>query len=145
MSLRLWVALVVMAAIGVLGGAAAAPSASRLPPPLYVSAARLFDGVRFVTGGASVEVREGRIAAAGKLRIPKGAKVTRLGDATIMPGHQSARARVARRSPARRRHDDAKPRRGRIEGRSVEARPRTFGRSAATRPGTSVHWASRSS
>lgn len=62
--------------------AAAAP-----PPPTYLVAARVFDGVRLLSGGASVEVRAGRIVAVGKLALPaRGANVIRLGDATIMPG-----------------------------------------------------------
>ncbi len=54
---------------------------------LYISATRLFDGVRVIRGGAAVEVRAGRIVAAGKVRVPTtGARVVRLGNATIMPG-----------------------------------------------------------
>lgn len=53
---------------------------------MYVTAPRLFDGTHLRTGGQAVEVRAGRIIAVGKLRIPSGAAVTRLRDATLLPG-----------------------------------------------------------
>jgi len=80
------VRLVVLAVIAIVSVAAAAGSQAAVVRPTYVNAARLFDGERMLRGGASVEVRGGRIVAAGRLRIPRGAKVTRLGDATILPG-----------------------------------------------------------
>lgn len=56
-------------------------------PALYITASRLFDGVRVIRGGAAVEVRADRIVAAGKLRVPTtNGRVVRLGNATIMPG-----------------------------------------------------------
>jgi imidazolonepropionase-like amidohydrolase len=77
-------AAVVAAASLVAGGSPAATTSTHAP--LYISAARLFDGVRVIRGGASVEVRAGRIVAAGKMRVPTSARVVQLGNATIMPG-----------------------------------------------------------
>jgi imidazolonepropionase-like amidohydrolase len=54
--------------------------------PLYVQADRLFTGRTLISGGAAVAVRRGRVVAAGRLRIPRGARVIRLRGATILPG-----------------------------------------------------------
>ena len=73
--------------VALLALACSAAAAPATPVTTYLSASRVFDGVRLLTGGASVEVRAGRIVAVGKLRIPShGARVVRLGDATLMPG-----------------------------------------------------------
>jgi len=64
--------------------AAAHPAAQTVT---YLSAARVFDGSRLISGGASIEVRGGRIVAVGRLRVPaRGVNHVRLGDATILPG-----------------------------------------------------------
>lgn len=62
---------------------AAAPTASG---PLYIQADRLFDGRRLVAGPVAVAVRSGRVVAAGRLRIPKSARLVRFRNATILPG-----------------------------------------------------------
>ena len=85
--MRALVAAGVVAAAALLTGASTDATPGTQQSPLYVSAARLFDGVHVVRGGAAVEVRAGRIVAAGKIRVPAGAaRVVRLGNATIMPG-----------------------------------------------------------
>jgi imidazolonepropionase-like amidohydrolase len=63
-------------------------SATREAPsrPLYIRADRLFDGQALISGRVAVAVRAGRVVAAGRLRIPRGARVIRLRGATILPG-----------------------------------------------------------
>ena len=74
--------LVIVAAITLVGGQAAAP------PPIVVRAARLIDG----RGGAPVSpavvvIRGERIEAVGDaVAIPPGARVIDLGSATLLPG-----------------------------------------------------------
>jgi imidazolonepropionase-like amidohydrolase len=76
----------VVAAASLVAGGSPAATTSTHESPFYITAARLFDGVRVIRGGASVEVRTGRIVAAGKIRAPRGARVVQLGNATILPG-----------------------------------------------------------
>jgi imidazolonepropionase-like amidohydrolase len=54
--------------------------------PLYIQADRLFDGRTMVRGRVAVAVRRGRIVAAGRLSIPRGARVLRFRGGTILPG-----------------------------------------------------------
>jgi imidazolonepropionase-like amidohydrolase len=84
---------VLLAGLIVAGAALVSASTEATPsrqqaPQYYITASRLFDGVKVVRGGAAVEVRAGRIVAAGKLRVPTEGvvRVVRLGNATIMPG-----------------------------------------------------------
>lgn len=53
---------------------------------LYVKADRLFTGTRLISGGVAVAVRGGKVVAAGRLRIPRAARVLRFRNATILPG-----------------------------------------------------------
>jgi imidazolonepropionase-like amidohydrolase len=64
----------------------AADSADGNQAPLYIRADRLFTGERLISGRVAVAVRDGRVVAAGRLRIPRRARVIRLRDATILPG-----------------------------------------------------------
>lgn len=72
----------VLPALG--GNGAAAPRADQRP--LYIQADRLFNGRTLVSGRVAVAVRKGRIVAAGRVRIPRGARVVRFPGGTILPG-----------------------------------------------------------
>jgi imidazolonepropionase-like amidohydrolase len=61
-------------------------SASVARKTLYVQADRLFNGRTLISGRVAAAVRGGKIVAAGRLRIPRGARVIRLRNATILPG-----------------------------------------------------------
>jgi imidazolonepropionase-like amidohydrolase len=74
------VALVVLAVVAPAG---AAGDTTR---PLYIQADRLFDGRTMIRGRVSVAVRGGRVVAAGRLRIPRSARVLRFRGGTILPG-----------------------------------------------------------
>jgi imidazolonepropionase-like amidohydrolase len=76
-------ALLVLAAfLGIgLGG-----STEAMPRTLYIKADRLFDGRSLVAGRVAVAVRGGRVVGAGRLRIPRGARVLRFRGGTILPG-----------------------------------------------------------
>ena len=54
--------------------------------PLYIRADRLFDGRALISGRVAVAVRRGKVVTAGRLRIPRSARVIRLRRATILPG-----------------------------------------------------------
>jgi imidazolonepropionase-like amidohydrolase len=62
------------------------PAGRAVSRPLYVHADRLFNGRTLVSGRVSVAVRGRRIVAAGRLKIPRGARVIRFPNATILPG-----------------------------------------------------------
>src|ERR1035438_2840792 len=73
---------------------AAAPAQAPAPvaPPIILKAAHMFDGVteRVVSPGLVV-VAAGRIVAAGPdARLPPGAQLIDLGDATLLPGFMDA-------------------------------------------------------
>ena len=70
MFVRALLATGVVAAVSLLATASTEATIAT-QPPLYLTAARLFDGVHVVRGGAVVEVRTGRIVAAGKIRVPR--------------------------------------------------------------------------
>lgn len=61
-------------------------SGSTTEKPLYVQADRLFNGRSLTSGRVAVAVRGGRVVAAGRLRIPRGARVIRFRGGTILPG-----------------------------------------------------------
>ena len=54
--------------------------------PLYVQADRLFNGRTLVSGRVAVAIRGRKVVAAGRLRIPRSARVIRFRGATILPG-----------------------------------------------------------
>jgi imidazolonepropionase-like amidohydrolase len=64
----------------------AARRAGEPTTPLYIQADRLFNGRVLIAGRPSVAVRGGRVVAAGRLTIPRGARVIRFRGATILPG-----------------------------------------------------------
>jgi imidazolonepropionase-like amidohydrolase len=66
-----------------VGGTRAASVATKT---LYVQADQLFNGRTLISGRVAVAVRGGKIVAAGRLKIPRGARVIRLRNATILPG-----------------------------------------------------------
>jgi imidazolonepropionase-like amidohydrolase len=72
---------VIAAALPAASGGSAADSA-----PIYIQGDRLFDGRTLVSGRVAVAVRGGRIVAAGRLQVPRGARVIRLRGATLLPG-----------------------------------------------------------
>jgi imidazolonepropionase-like amidohydrolase len=80
MSRTIGIALVLLA---VFAPASAAAETAR---PLYVQADRLFDGRTMLQGRVAVAIRGGRVVAAGRLRIPRSARVLRFRGATILPG-----------------------------------------------------------
>jgi imidazolonepropionase-like amidohydrolase len=78
--------LCVVAAAIVLPAGARSASQEPAGRPLYIQADRLFNGKTLISGRVAVAVRAGKVVAAGRLRIPRGARVIRLRGATILPG-----------------------------------------------------------
>lgn len=74
------IALVVLAVLAPTGAAAERPRA------VYVQADRLFDGRTLYRGRVAVAVRGGRVIAAGRIRIPRGARTLKFRGGTILPG-----------------------------------------------------------
>lgn len=56
------------------------------PSRYFIRADLLFTGTALVKGQVAVAVEDGKVVAAGRLRIPSGARVLRFQNATILPG-----------------------------------------------------------
>lgn len=73
-------ALLVAAVLASLG------SGPRPQPALYIQADRLFTGRTLLSGSVAVAVKGGKVVAAGRLKIPRSARVIRFRGATLLPG-----------------------------------------------------------